>query len=195
MVVPPTMPPDNPKTALRRIFRALRRDHVAALGPTARDAAQAALAEMIGPALGDSQQAASYAAVGAEIDPIFIEAGLVSTAFPRVSGRDLIFHTARRADLQTANFGIPEPAQSAAIIVPALLLVPVVAVTRTGVRLGQGGGFYDRTLAALRAQAPTIAIGLAWDVQLADALPADPWDAALDWIATPTRLVNCAAQR
>ena len=53
-------------------------------------------------------------------------------------------------------------------------------------RLGYGGGFYDRTLAALRAQRPTLAVGFAWAAQEADALPLEPTDQPLDAVVTET---------
>ena len=73
--------------------------------------------------------------------------------------------------------------------------MPLLAATPAGVRLGQGGGYYDRTLATLRRNSRILAIGLAWDIQVTDALPCEDWDQPLDYIATPTRLVNCAQHR
>ncbi len=64
--------------------------------------------------------------------------------------------------------------------------MPLLAVDRRGTRLGQGGGHYDRTLATLRAAGPVLAVGMAWDCQLVDALPTDPWDEPLDALATPS---------
>ena len=186
---------DDPKPALRRLFRAERAAFVTALPPGARDRLERDLAAMVAPLLTGYHHAASYAAVGAEIDPNHIEALLPAHAFPLVSGRNLSFHVAEWAEMKPGTLGIPEPAASAPRVTPDLLLVPLLAVTHAGVRLGQGGGYYDRTLAALRATGRITAIGLAWDVQVADALPRDPWDALLDWVATPTRLVNCAKHR
>ncbi len=190
-----TQAPDDPKPALRRLFRAERAAFVAALPPDARERLERDLAGVVAPLLTGHRHAASYAAVGAEIDQNHIEALLPGHAFPLVSGRDLSFHVADWADLRPGVLGIPEPAASARQVTPDLLLVPLLAVTLSGVRLGQGGGYYDRTLKALRAAGKVTAIGLAWDVQIADALPRDPWDEALDWVATPTRLVDCAKQR
>jgi 5-formyltetrahydrofolate cyclo-ligase len=55
-----------------------------------------------------------------------------------------------------------------------------------GYRLGYGGGFYDRTLAELRARQPVIAIGLAFDEQRVDAVPHVDYDQRLDWVLTPS---------
>jgi 5-formyltetrahydrofolate cyclo-ligase len=187
--------PDDPKPALRRLFRAERAAFVAGLPPGGRERLERDLASMVTPLLVGHRHAASYAAVGAEIDPNHVEKRLPGHAFPLVTGRDLSFHVADWADLKPGVLGIPEPDASAPQVTPDLLLVPLLAVTPAGVRLGQGGGYYDRALAALRATGRLTAIGLAWDVQIADALPRDPWDELLDWVATPTRLVDCAKHR
>ena len=61
-------------------------------------------------------------------------------------------------------------------VTPDVVVVPLVAFTSEGTRLGQGGGHYDRWL----AENPlSTAIGLAWDCQLADALPAEDHDQPL----------------
>ncbi|WP_426163746.1 5-formyltetrahydrofolate cyclo-ligase [Sandarakinorhabdus sp. DWP1-3-1] len=194
-------PTEYPKPALRRMFRSDRAAFVAAQSPAERARLEGDLAARVLPLLRGATVIASYAGVGAEVDPGPIEALLASSrppphvAFPLVTGRDLSFHIAAWADLKPGVLGIPEPAATAPRVTPDLLLVPLLAVTTAGVRLGQGGGYYDRTLRSLRAAGPVTAIGLAWDVQLADALPRDPWDELLDWVATPTRLVDCAKHR
>ena len=76
---------------------------------------------------------------------------------------------------------IPE---SGAWIEPEVLIVPLVAFSRAGGRLGYGGGFYDRTLEALRAQRATRAIGFAYAAQEQPGLPLEPTDQPLDLIVT-----------
>lgn len=75
-------------------------------------------------------------------------------------------------------------------IVPEILIVPLVAFSRNGGRLGYGGGFYDRTLQELRAQRPTLAIGFAWSAQEADDLPLEPTDQPLDLIVTEGGVID-----
>ncbi len=180
---------------MRRRFRDRRRDFVAALSPARREALERDLASVVVPRTAGYRFPASYAAHGAEIDPGFIEKSLQNPAFPRVSGENLCFHHSDCNDLAPGFCVIREPAATAPLVTPDLVLVPLVAATPDGRRLGQGGGFYDRTLRLLRARGPVIAIGLAWDVQITDTLPADPWDELLDLVATPTRLVDCARNR
>jgi 5-formyltetrahydrofolate cyclo-ligase len=67
---------------------------------------------------------------------------------------------------------------------PEVLIVPMLAFDRRGYRLGYGGGFYDRTLAALRATGPRLAIGFAFAVQEVEEVPTDATDEPLDMIVT-----------
>jgi len=188
------------KTDLRRHYRTARRAYVASLDKAAREAEERALASNIAPLLPGVRMAGSYAAVADEIDPNWIEKLLGPHAFPRVVGPDISFHIAAWADMKPGFQGIPEPDATAPRVDPDLVLVPLVAVTLAGVRLGQGRGYYDRALATLRARAaakgkPLLAVGLAWECQFAPALPADAWDMPLDLVATPVRLVDCRKGR
>ena len=69
-------------------------------------------------------------------------------------------------------------------IVPAVLIVPLLAFDRAGGRLGYGGGFYDRTLQGLRDRGPVRAIGFAWAAQQAEDLPLEPTEQTLDLVVT-----------
>ena len=89
------------------------------------------------------------------------------------------------SDLETGPFDLMQPTAEAPRLTPDVLFVPVVGFTATGERLGQGGGHYDRWLSEHPGR---IAIGLAWDVQLCDALPLEPHDVRLDAVITPTRM-------
>ncbi|HYF23146.1 MAG TPA: 5-formyltetrahydrofolate cyclo-ligase [Caulobacteraceae bacterium] len=82
------------------------------------------------------------------------------------------------------RYAIPEPDVSGEAVGPDLLLVPLLAFDRRGHRLGYGAGWFDRTLAALRALKPVTAVGLAWAAQEAERVPTDPWDQPLDGIVT-----------
>jgi len=186
---------DDPKIVLRRHLRATRSALVKDIAPAAREILERALAIMAAPVTSLARMPASYAACGSEIDPQFIEPGLPPHAFPKVSGSSLLFYRGDRAMLRPGFGNIPEPDANAPPETPDLVLVPLIGATLSGRRLGQGGGYYDRTLARLRAASRVTALGLAWDAQIVAALPADPWDEMLDWIATPTRLVECARYR
>ncbi|ANY17916.1 5-formyltetrahydrofolate cyclo-ligase [Bordetella pseudohinzii] len=91
------------------------------------------------------------------------------------------------APMQAGAYGIAEP-QAGDLVVPDVLLVPTLGYTADAERLGYGGGYYDRTLAALTAAGhPHTAIGIAWDEGL---LPQDykpaPHDVPLAAVLTPS---------
>ena len=82
---------------------------------------------------------------------------------------------------------MPAPLDLAGEIAPDLIIVPLLAFDASGGRLGQGGGYYDRTLEALRALdrvPPIAAVGLAYAAQQMDNLPMDPHDQPLDGVLT-----------
>ncbi len=175
----------------RRRLRAARAAFVTGLAGPLRAGLERALARHLLPRLGPPGILGTYAALGDEIDPAAIEAGALEAgwrlAFPRVTGRaPLAFHLAAHPDLRPGFRDIPEPPPDAPPVRPDVLLVPLLAADHQGHRIGQGGGHYDRTLAHLRSTGPVTAIGLAWDVQLHEALAPAPWDQRLDAVATPT---------
>jgi 5-formyltetrahydrofolate cyclo-ligase len=100
-------------------------------------------------------------------------------------GRPLVFRRWREGDaMDEGPFGIREPRADKPEIVPSVLLVPLLAFDRRGYRLGYGGGFYDRTLAALRAGGEAVAVGVAYAAQEVDEVPRDESDEPLDWVVT-----------
>lgn len=98
------------------------------------------------------------------------------------------------------RFGIPEPERGAhtriAPLAIDLVLTPLVAFDAQGHRLGMGGGYYDRSFAYLlrhsRWSRPRL-IGVAYEFQRQDRLPAQAWDVPLHAVATDQRLYLCAA--
>ncbi len=119
--------------------------------------------------------------------------GIVS-ALPVIGGRDqpLSFRAWRAGEkLVEAGMKIMEPSAEAPEVLPDLLFVPLAAFDKKGGRLGYGAGFYDRTLAKLRALKPVTAIGVAFEVQELLDLPQEPHDEPLDFVLTERRLVRC----
>ncbi|MGB0129835.1 MAG: 5-formyltetrahydrofolate cyclo-ligase [Rhodocyclaceae bacterium] len=79
------------------------------------------------------------------------------------------------------HYGIPVPVQGATIV-PDLILMPLNAFDRLGYRLGYGGGFFDRTLAALQPR-PT-AVGVGFELARVDSIDPGPFDLPMDYIVT-----------
>lgn len=110
---------------------------------------------------------------------------------PVVTGRavPLVFRHWDLGPLEAGPFGTSHPSESAKIMVPQVLIVPLVAYDRSGNRIGYGGGYYDRTLNRLRNAAPTVAIGLAYASQELDGIPAEEFDQRLDLIVTDDAVI------
>ncbi|WP_405405192.1 5-formyltetrahydrofolate cyclo-ligase [Paracoccus sp. Ld10] len=105
---------------------------------------------------------------------------------PVVTGRacPLVFRRWRNEALQPGPFGTAHPAESAEVLAPRVLIVPLAGFDMRGNRLGYGGGYYDRTLELLRNIGPVTAIGLAFACQRLDVIPIEPTDQPLDLIVT-----------
>ena len=84
--------------------------------------------------------------------------------------------------------GLAEPAEPPrgldAIARAALVIVPALAVDKRGMRLGNGGGCYDRALARVSPAVPTV--GLVYDGELVDEVPSAPYDRAVRLVARPS---------
>jgi 5-formyltetrahydrofolate cyclo-ligase len=157
--------------------------------PDAPRAVRARAAELL-PA-GPEDVVSGYWPIGSELDVIpllrqFAAAGAV-TALPVADGpgRPLRFLAwAPGEPVAEAGGGIMVPAGRAAEVVPSIVLVPMLAFDREGFRLGYGGGFYDRTLAGLRARGRVLAAGVAFAGQEMEGLPRDEYDQRLDLLLT-----------
>ena len=189
------------KTRLRAALRARRAAFVAQLDTGAVAGLRAQLADIVMPQLADAGSVAVYAAYGAEIDPIDIAARLQQLGrqvlWPRVNASTdgLSFHACATDALVAGFRSLPEPPADAPASTPDVILLPLVGADLAGNRIGQGGGHYDRTLADLRARGHRPqTIGLAWEVQIVDAIAPDAWDQHLDAVATPARWIGFPRQ-
>jgi len=100
-------------------------------------------------------------------------------------GMPLVFRTWKPGlGLIPGGFGTQVPGPEAPELRPEVLFVPLLAFDRAGYRLGYGGGFYDRTLAALRAEGAALAVGVGYAEQEIPEVPRDAHDQRLDWIVT-----------
>jgi len=186
---------DGTKILIRREMRRRRRR----LSPAVvRGAAEAALTSVVELRCYDrAATVLAYAATDGEV-PAGELIGAAQTAgkrvfLPRLQDDRMEFGEYGRGwPLRLGRYGIDEPTgpvfeypDGAAILV----LAPLVAWDRRGVRLGRGGGYYDRALADLRGDA--CVVGLGYQFQEYATLPADPWDILLDYVITEAGTVRC----
>jgi len=110
---------------------------------------------------------------------------------PTAEGYEMRFRRFNLGDpLVPGPFGIREPGQIAPEVEPDVLLLPMLGFDVSGVRLGYGGGYFDRALAALRARKPLTAYGIAFSAQQLAEVPHEGHDERLDGIFTETGLMG-----
>lgn len=108
---------------------------------------------------------------------------------PKVVGNELEVRAYEgKLSLQRGHFGVPEPTGP---LCPNptdidIVLVPGVAFSRSGARMGYGKGFYDRLLPKLYAKK----IGFAFDFQIFDCIPTEAHDEHMDLIITSSGIIS-----
>lgn len=135
---------------------------------------------------------ATYWAVGSEIDLSKLMVVLAdegwNIALPVVveAGQPLVFRRWLPGDsLVQGPLRTLQPPSTGERLIPEIILVPLLAFDSEGYRLGQGGGFYDRTLETLKREEPgLLAIGVGFACQRMDHVPRDRYDQQLDMIVT-----------
>lgn len=179
------------KAALRKEVIA-RRD--AADGEMRNRAAQAIIRDLLElPAYRAAGTVAAYASFGSELSTsAFIAKTLADgkqLILPRINRAQRALELRHvidpAADLVAGVWGIREPAEHCEIVPVAMIdfmLVPGVAFTQDGARLGYGGGFYDRLLASLDRR--TARIAAAFQLQIVEQLPEGPQDQRVDVVVT-----------
>ncbi len=144
----------------------------------------------------DYQRIALYWPIGAELNPLGLarspELADHTFALPIIEAEESPLGFRRWAvgdEVVAADFGGSVP-RSTEALVPDLVVVPLVGFDRQGHRLGQGGGFYDRTLAELRANSKILAVGLAFCVQECLNIPHEDHDELLDQVVTEQEAIE-----
>ncbi|MGY1693066.1 5-formyltetrahydrofolate cyclo-ligase [Geodermatophilus sp. SYSU D01105] len=177
------------KATLRTRFQALRADRTS----ETRAAAAAAVTATLLRGLAGVRTLAAFVP-----DPTEPGAGRLPAAYTQLGARVLLpvvpadgrelgwaVDTGR---LTPGRFGLMEPVGPrlgpTAIGAAEVVVVPAVAVSRSGVRLGRGGGYYDRALRHARADARLVAV--VFDDELVDDLPSEPHDRRVTAVVTPS---------
>ena len=189
------MAEENQKAILRAAALA-QRD--ALPGAERAAAAEAIAARPFPVAVPQGAIVSGYSPLKSEINPLplmrlLAKAG-ASLALPVVAGRGkpLIMRAlAFGAPLASGVWGIREPTPDAPEVFPDILLMPLAAFDPHGNRIGYGAGYYDMTLARLRAMKTIVAIGLAFAAQQIDRVPATDRDERLDLVLTERETIDC----
>lgn len=181
----PDIPAREAKAALRTVF--LRRR--AALPERERRLKSASAGALVLglPAYRSARCLLAYRPLGAELDPgVVVEHAVAcgkAVYYPRVVDTALEFEAASPGRERRER----EALAGAALSSPSLVLVPGLAFDCRGVRLGRGGGHYDRALDRLPG---VLRVGLAFDEQVVPELPREPWDILMDCVVTESRVLR-----
>jgi 5-formyltetrahydrofolate cyclo-ligase len=146
----------------------------------------------------------AYASFGSEFDTAAFCSDVVAAGkrllLPRINraARVLELREVKNlgADLVAGVWGIREPSEQCPIWQPSavdFMLVPGVAFTANGDRLGYGGGFFDWLLSGLNATIPRVAAAFA--LQVVDSIPTGPNDQRVHLIVTENRLADGPPQK
>lgn len=194
------MSANDERAALRAEMRARRKAQSAAERMAAAMLLPSRLASL--PELSTEGYVAGYWAVDGEfsLHALLMQPRPFVYCLPRLrEDGSLGFAPWRTGDPVRANrYGIPEPdIERSSELEPEqmrLVLVPLLGFDRRGGRLGAGAGYYDRSFAFLnspvRVPQPRL-VGVGYSFQEIPAFTAQPWDVALDFVATERELINC----
>lgn len=187
----------------KRHMRVLAREARRALAPAERAAASADICRRVLDLIDgrEVRTVLGYVATAEEADPArlldVLRARRIRVALPRVEAPlRLALHWSAEGDaLVPGAFGILEPAEEAPLADAGeidLVLVPGVAFDPACNRLGHGGCFYDNLLPLARPDA--LKVGLAFDVQLVEEIPAEDHDVPLDFVVTPAGVYEAGGE-
>jgi len=177
------------KETLRKNLRETRRQLSKEIGIAARDGLPGAFINFL-PNL-QGAVVAGYIPMGSEVDCTsllrILEMRGIKLALPVVAKKDAAMEFRAYAfgdELKDGPLGNKEPLITAAKIDPDIILVPLIGFDESGNRIGQGKGYYDRTLGALRKGRDILAVGLAFEGLRQKSLPAEKHDQQLDAVVT-----------
>lgn len=197
---PPTLPDLDWKAAFRKRALAARREAALADGGSAALKAAHHFIETFVPLT--PSRIALYCPVGDELDTAHLNADLLASGhdvyLPVVPARNsaLVFRQFRMdTPLIEGIHGIPVPPDTVPEGIPEILVVPLLGVRPDGARLGMGGGYYDRTLMALREKGDVLAIGYGYEAQRMDRFPVMQHDQFLDGFVSEERAVRFDRRR
>lgn len=184
----------------KAVLRGQIRDRRRARDLRERNLAATALADRVIERLGLVSEVCCYLSMDTEpgTDPLIarlVKSG-VRVHVPRVEGAGLRWIEFAPGDaLIDSALGIREPAATSSHALPGgvdAIIMPALAATGSGARLGQGGGYYDRALAsvAVHAGGGPLRIALVFDDEIRTTLPLEEHDLRVDVVISPVRTIE-----
>jgi len=188
------------KECIRSEVRRLRRDMDATWAAGTGRVIQERVLEL--PAWKQASAVACYLAVSGEVaTELVIERGRLAgktiyvPACDRTAASYMLLPMPESSKLAAGPMGVPEP-EGGEPVTPAAIdcfLVPGLAFDEHGMRLGHGGGHYDRILTG--AGPAAVKVGLAFGFQVYERIPAERHDVRMDFIVSENRTIVCATAR
>ena len=140
----------------------------------------------------NSQNIACYFPIGSEVDTYAIMLDILRQnkclLLPRIVNDNLMFYNVPSLEkLEKGNFGIMEPKDSCKKADRIdCVLIPTVGVSKLGIRLGYGKGYYDKFLSSTDA----IKISLTYSKQIVKTIPSDSHDIKMNWVVTEDECIK-----
>jgi 5-formyltetrahydrofolate cyclo-ligase len=149
------------------------------------------------PELAEAKTVLAYSALPNELDPApaiwRLRSRGVRICYPRIEAPGVLdlHYVDHELELVPGPFGLAQPSEHAPRTPHELIdavIIPGVAFDAQGMRLGYGGGYYDRLLPMCRIDC--VRIGIAFDEQMVHHIPVEEHDATMDVVVTPTRVIR-----
>ena len=140
----------------------------------------------------NSQNIACYFPIGSEVDTYGIIHDILDQnkclLLPKVVNGNLIFYNVPNLEkLEKGNFGIMEPKDSCKKADRIdCVLIPTVGVSKMGIRIGYGKGYYDKFLSSTDA----VKISLTYSKQIVKIIPSDSHDIKMNWVVTEDEYIK-----
>ena len=140
----------------------------------------------------DSQKIACYFPIGSEVDTYSIMHNILNQnkclLLPKIVNHNLVFYNIPNFEkLEKGNFGIMEPKDSCETADRIdCILIPTVGVSKLGIRIGYGKGYYDRFLSSTDA----VKISLTYSKQIVKIIPSDSHDIKMNWVVTEDECIK-----
>lgn len=195
----------HPVVAAKRALRADLRERRQLLSDSARDAAATGVSEQLDALVDDLGVRSMSCFLSTTTEPgtrAFVDAAVargIRVLLPITRADGLLDWSVATPDADIAEglFGLPEPVGEVlgpiAVDDVDLLVIPAAAVSRDGMRLGWGRGYFDKTIGSMEHRPPVYAV--VFDSELLDEVPFDELDQPVTGVVTPTRTLTLSHPR